>query len=79
MEEGAREAAAHVLALLDDQETPHDLVKYLFEASPVKQVVIVSTLTKGIPRHAVQSADMATFKLKLRLMANEPLSDDLGQ
>lgn len=78
VEEGAREAAAHVLALLDEAESPYDFVQQLLKASPAKQVVIVSTLTKGLIRHAVESADMATFKLKLRLMSREPIPDEEG-
>jgi hypothetical protein len=76
VEEGAREAASHVLALLDEQETPHEFIRHLLDASPTKQAVIVSALAKGLIRHAVESADMATFKLKLRLMANEPMPDE---
>ena len=73
--EGAREACAHVLAILDEREPVHEFVRRLLDAPGDKQVAIVSALTKGILRHAVESADMATLKLKLRLMAKEPMPD----
>jgi hypothetical protein len=76
VEEGAREAAGHVLALLDQKEPTHEFVRQLLEASPQKQVAIVSSLVHLVSRTAVESADMATFKLKLRLMAKEPMPDE---
>lgn len=75
VEEAGREAAAHVLALLDG--TPaHKFVEHLTAAAPVKQVALVSCLVHLVSRTAVESADMATFKLKLRLMAREPVPED---
>jgi hypothetical protein len=76
VEEGAREAAGHVLAILDGAEPTHDFVRQLIEAAPVKQVAIVSSLVHIVSRTAVESADMATLKLKLRLMAKEPMPDE---
>jgi hypothetical protein len=75
VEEGAREACAHVLALLDEKEPMHEFVRQLIAASPQKQVAIVSSLVYAVSRTAVESADMATFKLSLRLMAREPMPD----
>lgn len=75
VEEAAREAAAYVLAHLDG--TPaHEFVQHLTATAPRKQVAIVSSLVHLVSRTAVESADMATFKLKLRLMAREPLPED---
>jgi hypothetical protein len=76
VEAGAREAAGHVLALLDEKEPTHEFVRHLIEASPQKRVAIVSSLVHMVSRMAVESADMATFKLKLRLMALEPMPEE---
>jgi len=76
VEEGAREAAGHVLALLDQKEAPHEFIEQLVAASPQKQVALVSSLVYSITRHAVESDSMAMLKLKLRLMAKEPLPDE---
>ena len=74
--EGVREAAAHVLALLDEQEPVYEFVDHLLAAAPEKRVAIVSALVSVVSRKAVASPDMATLKVKLRLMAKEPIPDE---
>lgn len=72
--EGAREAAQWALMLLDQQVTDaRTLFERLSSYPPEKRYALLIGLVNLTGRMGVRSRDVATLKVALRHMANNPL------